>query len=233
MFQIMQKVFVFIGTLNRTYFKQGDDWSLAELYVKPNRPDRKNIAIALLKEFKDKISFKKGHRLRFDVLKSDNEINNAIESMGLSQNKQHFLHFEYNLKDYAGNKENIQTEFDSEEIAEVLSHLSPVSISEVQHWINDKKIRGVFNQERLVCAAYLLESDETMEISRIATHSNFLRQGFASKLIRVILNEAKRYSKEKVYLKVDQIKNPAISLYKSIGFKELEEKTQIWHSSYF
>lgn len=241
------------------YFCQSEDWSLGEFFVEKFVENRTDLATNLLREFQDRSSFTKGHRLRFDILKSDFELNQVIEKAGFSQKRQLFLHFERETKNiselflikqtankadslFAKNNinisgtpiiENIVNSTDSKAVAEILSHLHPVSNSDAEAWIKTGSIRIVSAHGKIAAAAQIYESNDTLEINRIATHSDFLRQGFAQKLIESILIEAKNKNKKCVYLKVEDLRLPAIELYKKTEFNENESKAQYWHSRWF
>lgn len=213
------------------HMRQGD-WSLGELYVMSNASDRQSIAKALLTEFQKHASFATGHLLRFDVLKSDRILNEALIDLGFSQKRQEFLHFDLNLNAISEDvvAANKLQNLSPADVRETFENLHPVSEVEVTQWIKNGTIRASFADSKIAAAAQIYESDDTMEINRIATNPAFLRQGHARKLIDEIIIEARIRLKKRVYLKVDSEKIPAISLYRNTGFEEQTEKAQYWHS---
>lgn len=215
-------------------FKQGPSWSLGEIYVKPQAPNRKELSEKLVKKFQTVATFEEGHRLRFDLLKSDSTLNEVIQQFGYSQQAQTFLHFELitgvdRQVTFTQNKLTLNPL----EVAEVLTYLHPVSVSEAVQWISSGTIRAVCSGARVVAVAQIYDYEGAIEINRIATHADFLRKGFGTKLIDEILLEAKFKGKNKVFLKVEDIRTAAILLYKKSGFAEDPSKTQRWHSSWY
>jgi ribosomal protein S18 acetylase RimI-like enzyme len=215
-------------------FGQGE-WSLGELYVTPEISDRKVVAEGLIAEFQKQANFKRGHRLRFDVSKSDEILNEVLIESGFSQKQELFLYFElcFNETTEVLAPKNSNQFLKAAEVAEVLDHLHPVSESEVAGWIKNGTIRASVIDSKTASVAQIYESDDAIEINRIATHPLFLRQGYAKKLVEEIILEAKMKLKKRIYLKVDIEKKPAISFYLNIGFIERSEKAQIWHSRWY
>jgi len=214
--------------------RQGE-WSLGEFYVSPEVPERKVVAQGLIAEFQKHASFEKGHRLRFDVSKSDDVLNEVLVESGFSQKQQLFFHFELCFKEIAEAfaPTNSNQYLNPAEVAGVLKHLHPVTESEVTGWIQRGTIRASFVESKITSAAQIYESDDAIEINRIATHPLFLRQGHARKLVEEIILEAKMKLKKRIYLKVEAEKIPAISFYINTGFVERAEKAQLWHSSWY
>ncbi len=215
-------------------FTQNAEWSLAEIYVSPHSQNRRHITSSLLDNFKSAISFPIGHRLRFDISSYDLELNEVLAEEGFSEKRQTFLFFERKL-DGSIQQLNYDTisAADSKNISEVLSHLHPVLEDEAQKWILSKTIRGVRCEGKIVAAAQIYESDDALEVNRFATHEHFLRRGFAKKLMEQIFHESSGLQKTKVYLKVEDTRLPAISFYKSLGFREIQDKRQTWHSRWY
>lgn len=217
------------------FFEMNSDWSLAEFYIDSHLKNREDVGEKLLQSFKQAASFGSGHRLRFDVLLRDHLINNLLMEKDFSHKKQTFKYFEMDLISFddihfkRSNSENIN----AAQVTEVLSNLTPVDLEEVLSWIDRDQVRFITNDRHIVAAAQISYDEESVEIVRIATHLDFLRQGFAEKLISDICKESFQAEKKKIYLKVDSEKLPAIHLYKKIGLKEIEDKTQFWHSKYY
>ncbi len=69
--------------------------------------------------------------------------------------------------------------------------------------------------------------------NRFATHEKYLRRGFARKLMNVVFQETRVREKERVYLKVEDNRSPAIAFYRSVGFFEKPDKCQSWHSRWY
>lgn len=111
--------------------------------------------------------------------------------------------------------------------------MNPVTEVQAQEWIKRDKIRIYIEDSKVACAAQIATFETSMEIVRIATHTEFLRQGYASKLLRQILMEASEAGKSSVHLKVESARTAAIATYKKLGFIEDPEKSQIWHSRWY
>lgn len=215
-------------------FPQGPEWSAAEIFVKPDIQNRRQIAHSLLNSFKSTISFPVGHRLRIDILSHDSELNEILQTEDFSEKRQTFLHFERESNaDIQSLTSEIISNADAKSVSEVLSHLHPVSEADAQKWIESKTIRGIRFDGEIVAAAQIYEAGDSLEVNRFATHEKFLRKGFAKRLLEQIFAEASDRQKRKVYLKVEDIRLPAISCYKSSGFIEKQEKHQTWHSRWF
>lgn len=213
-------------------FEQNSEWSLAELYVAHQEKDRAAIARELLQQFQKNSSFASGHRLRFDLNASDQQLNEVLKQEGFSQKQQTFKYLEHVLNEpiaYAA-EEVSSSAVTAKEVSDVLSHLHPVTEAEAVSWLRNGSLRFAFQGTDLVSVAQIYESGKSLEINRIATHEKFLRQSHGQKLIRQILAEAQRREKDLVYLKVEDVRHPAIALYKKMGFIEAESKTQTWHS---
>lgn len=215
-------------------FTQSAEWSLAELYVSPHAQNRRQVASSLLANFQSTISFPAGHRLRFDISSYDFELRGILAEEGFSEKLQTFLHFERRLG--ASNQQlkcDAISAADAKNISEVLSHLHPVLEEDARKWIQSKTIRGVRCDGKIVAVAQIYESDDALEVNRIATHEHFLRRGFAKDLMEQIFIEASGLQKKKVYLKVEDTRLPAISFYKKLGFTENQDKRQTWHSRWY
>ena len=214
------------------HFKQNIDWSLAEFYVDFNLKNRRDLAQSLITKFKKEAQFPSGHRLRFDILKFDSELNNLVISSGYSQKVQLFRHFEMSVNSTIKLEHLNSESINVQEVTETLLHLNPVTESEVQGWINNGQIRTVVDKSRVVSAAQVFVHANSIEINRIATHPQYLRQGNAERLIHMIRSEAAYTGQNRITLKVEDIRNSAIALYKKSGFIEVEDKSQFWHSSW-
>lgn len=217
------------------FFEMNSDWSLGEFFVYPFLENRVEIGEKLLLSFSLKSSFSVGHKLRFDVPVHDYAINNLLMEKGFSHKKQTFKFFEIPTANFIDEDfKRVSIDNISETlIAEVLSNLVPVHSNEVTGWLENDQVRYVAVNGEIVAAAQISFGEKSLEIVRIATHLSFLRQGHAEKLIKDICKEGFQKSKSKVCLKVDVEKNPAIHLYKKIGFEEIIEKNQYWHSSWY
>lgn len=216
------------------HFKQNSEWSLGELYVKPGIQNRALIASSLLERFQKSVQFPSPHRLRFDIHSHDVDLNSTLKNAGFSERIQIFRYFEWHKgKTDDAHETHSLSVSDAQEVAEVLSHLNPVSEDEAQKWIENQAIMAIRERGRIVAAAQMYESDDTLEVNRFATHAKYLRQGFARKLMKAIFSESKKRNKKCVYLKVEDIRLPAISFYRSVGFIENQNKCQTWHSRWY
>jgi ribosomal protein S18 acetylase RimI-like enzyme len=222
-----------IGFIRR--LKQNSEWSLAEFYVEQNCIRRKLIASELLSKFLNANVFEYKHRLRFDLAHFDSDLNSAIEEAGCSEKKQIFHYFEMQIPEEKINIsiEEQVTQFDAAEVAEVLSHLHPVKESDAKDWIKSKSIIAIDAESKVVAAAQINFYPDSAEINRIATRAESLRQGYAKQLVLKICNELRDRKIQKLFLKVEDVKVPAISFYRNFGFKENLDKKQVWHSKFF
>lgn len=115
----------------------------------------------------------------------------------------------------------------------MLSNLHPVSEREVRQWIESQTIRVFRDATKIVAAAQIYISDDSLEVNRFATHARFLRRGFATKMMGRIFAEAAALEKTRVYLKVENTRTPAIAFYQHAGFIEDPAKCQTWHSRWY
>ena len=219
-----------VGFIRR--FEQGADWSLGEIFIETTIQDRKSVAQKLLSEFNEKIELPAAHRLRFDISNSDVELNGALEELGFSQKKKEFHHYEIPLISEFRTDTAIvlPTRERAREVAETLSCLHPVTETEAIKWIEEDSIRAVSMENRISSAAQVYDRGCSAEINRIATHSDFMRKGSATTLLHQVCRELRTKGKTTLFLKVENIRQPAISFYKSFGFSEVKEKGQVWHS---
>lgn len=214
-------------------FRQSGDWSLGELFVEPDCEDRLLVAKAMLDHFKIRSRFDHGHRLRFDLWLKDSDLNEAVAASGFSEKTQIYFYFERAIttsnEKYAPQHPTVAQ---IPEIIATLSFLHSVTEAEVSNWIRADQIRVIGIGSRIVCAAHIRESDNAIEISRIATHADFLRNGYATKLISQIAEETVAKKKSRLYLKVEETKVAAIATYRKSGLEMDESKTEKWHSSW-
>jgi ribosomal protein S18 acetylase RimI-like enzyme len=215
-------------------FSHGDDWTNVEFYIDAKHQDRKTLAKSLLSEFTKNASFSLGHRVRIDLFHNDLPLNQAVQEEEFSQRRQLFHFFEKDIQ------ENRNTPFapppiteNIEQIVEVLCGLHPVSPEEVKKWLLNKTLRALTIENNVVCAAQVYVHDGSAEINRLATHPNQLRKGYARKLFQQLFLEFSNTGVKKCFLKVENIREPAIFLYQSVGFSEAKEKTEAWHSRWF
>jgi ribosomal protein S18 acetylase RimI-like enzyme len=222
-----------IGFIRR--FKQNSELSLVEFYVEKSCKDRKLIANKLLSNFLDSNIFESKHRLRFDLNESDLDLNFTVEEFGCSDKKQVFHYFEIQIPKETGVFliEEQTTKLNAADVAEALSHLHSVKESDVKSWIESNSIRAIEVDSKIVAAAQVYFYTESAEINRIATHAKYLRQGYAKQLVLKICNELKLSKIQKLFLKVEDSKTPAICFYRNFGFIENLDKKQVWHSKFF
>lgn len=216
------------------HFKQNSEWSLGELYVNPSVQDRKSIASSLLSTFQESARFPDRHRLRFDIYSHDLELKETLKSAGFSERIQTFRHFEWTPNVFGRQRQfESVSAVDARQVAEVLSNLHHVLETEAQQWIEDQSIRVIREGAKIVAAAQIYESNGSLEVNRFATHASFLRRGFARRLIGEIFSEAADLGKTCVYLKVEDVRSPAIAFYQSVGFIEDKRRCQTWHSRWY
>lgn len=217
------------------YFNQGNDWSHGELYVEPKALLRKTIAVELLNSFLALNLFTAGHRLRFDFTSSDGELNGIFKNLKHKYKHQTFHYFEIETSDQSGsqNHEVSCQSVNLKEVAETLSNLHPVSEGEAQDWLGDGSLRIEMSGEHVAAVAQINFYPDSAEVNRIATNKNFLRRGCARSLLEKISKELYARGIKKLFLKVEDVRTPAISFYKAVGFLEVIENKETWHSIYF
>ncbi len=215
-------------------FKQSAEWTLAEFYIDPLFEDRKRVAIQLLKEFKVRANFLPGHRIRFDISFHDADLNLALVETGFSQKKQVFHYFSLSIYNESTAKElNSAIEPDrAQEISEVMSNLHPTTIMDVQKWVKEKTLRIVSDEDRICSVAQIISRGTSAEILRLATNPKCARKGYATQLLKEVCQDLHSRGKTILFLKVESIREPAILFYKQFGFHEIQDKKQIWHSSW-
>ncbi len=212
-------------------FRQSDEWSSAELYVDPKIDERGKLAKELLNTFFRENIFLPGHRVRFEIRSSDEDVNSAIEGVERDHKKQTFHFFELSIShELSCSKKSAPKSHSAQAIAEVLSHLHPVTKEESQRWLDNGTLRFQEIEGCLGCVAQVHLYDTSAEIVRIATHQDFRRQGLAKDLVLKIINELGERKISKLFLKVEDVKKPAIHFYKNFGFNENLEEQQTWHS---
>ena len=214
------------------YFPQKPDWSHSEFLVLPSFPGRKQVAKTLLQVFSQIKGFPCGHRLRFEVLANDFEMNYALVETGFSDNIERFFHFSLPLAERVPPRAKFLSQFayPASEVRKVLSHLHPVEEEDVARWIENGSVRAISDRQRIVAAAQVFSRGESAEINRIATSKSALRQGHATRLLELIATEQALAEKKELFLKVEDRRTPAIAFYRNFGFLEVTDKEQIWHS---
>jgi len=216
-------------------FSQGPDWTLGEIFVSQESAHRTETARVLGMAFLKENNFEKGHRLRFDVSKFDIDINRALQELGLSDEKKEFLYFEMPLRLADATQPTLPVIRDSDyaDISEALVNLHPVTLLEITDWVQNNQLRVSKNGESIVSVAQLVFYTDSVEIVRFATKKSDLRKGNAQILLSNICAEMSNLRYKKIFLKVESIRQPAISCYKKMGFQEITSKAQVWHSKWF
>ena len=77
----------------------------------------------------------------------------------------------------------------------------------------------------LICGS--ITRDE-LEITFLAVRPEYQRQGFASKLLSSLLNQAKRKSLKRAILEVKSINFPALNLYKNFYFEKINVRKKYY-----
>lgn len=70
---------------------------------------------------------------------------------------------------------------------------------------------------------------EAVDIHRIATHPNFLRQGLATKLIQALSFDCQKKQGEDILLEVRADNISAIQLYQKMGFERIDIRQGYYH----
>ncbi|RYZ80332.1 MAG: GNAT family N-acetyltransferase, partial [Proteobacteria bacterium] len=194
---------------------------------------REVIVEELLKRYLSANHFEKAHRLRFDFKVVDSKLIAAFKAVGFSQKTQTYLTYELELESKAAPFQNESKECDAAEVARTLSNLHSVSDDQAVQWIREGSIRTLEVDHEVVAAAHLSFHVPNAEIVRIATKAEYLRLGFAKRLLIALSDELGANGFKKMFLKVESTNEAAIACYQSFGFVVNESKTQTWLSIYF
>lgn len=197
----------------RHFFEAGSEWTLGELFLSPHLVNRKTWAEMLLRRFSEIHTFPAKHRLRFDLGIHDRDLNEALEASGFSDKKQLFHHLALNVPTTdIRTAESVTKTADPIQVAETLSNLHPVSEKDAQAWMKEDSLRILIQNEKVVAVAQIYERGDSVEINRIATHAKALRAGHAKKLMEAVFAEVRSTGKTHIFLKVEDVKKPAIAL---------------------
>ncbi|MCW7495134.1 GNAT family N-acetyltransferase [Leptospira levettii] len=79
--------------------------------------------------------------------------------------------------------------------------------------------------QNIQCYALVCETPWEIEIFRIATLPNFRKLGLAKQLLEHLFKE---FPKKEFFLEVKESNEPAIKLYSSVGFNELERRKKYY-----
>ncbi|MCW7461655.1 GNAT family N-acetyltransferase [Leptospira limi] len=79
--------------------------------------------------------------------------------------------------------------------------------------------------QNIQCYALVCETPWEIEIFRIATLPNFRKLGLAKQLLEHLFKE---FPKKEFFLEVNESNEPAIKLYLSVGFNELERRKKYY-----
>lgn len=215
-------------------FSQGEDWTNIEFFVSPECGGRAATGSALLRAFQREASYKPGHRVRIDLLGRDRELNLLVREAGLSQQRQVFHHFGIRIRQAQGEPLSAPLIIEPpERLAAVLCGLHPVSPEEAGRWLAEGTLRTLSEGGQAVCVAQIYVHEGSAEINRLATIPGALRNGHARKLLHQLFEEFSRTGVRECFLKVEDSRAPAIALYRSVGFTEVEDKAEIWHSRWY
>ena len=75
-------------------------------------------------------------------------------------------------------------------------------------------------------AAYvgIISAPPESDITNVATHPDFRRMGLGEAVLKALMTEAGKRGIEKIFLEVRRSNEPAISLYKKLGFEVIGER---------
>jgi ribosomal protein S18 acetylase RimI-like enzyme len=91
-------------------------------------------------------------------------------------------------------------------------------------WEEDKRIVG-----NLTLIPYHLHQEQTLLIANVAVHPDYRRRGIANRLTARALEHARQRGIRTTWLHVREENEPAIKLYRSLGFQERARRTTwIW-----
>ncbi len=207
-------------------------WSLIEFFVDPDCGHRKLLAYELFQKFQGQLKLKTDHRWRVDVLHSDTEMNEVIQSLQFADEVKIFRYFEMDLQSARTQEQesHLIQSADPMDVAKVLSFLSPVSEYDAQMWMNEDQLRILKVKNDVVCAAQVFINDDCAEIVRISTHPEYKSQGHGSKLIAEFIQELAIKKIPRLFLKVEDKNEEAVGFYKKLGFQENTSLKQYWYS---
>ncbi len=80
---------------------------------------------------------------------------------------------------------------------------------------------AVEGEHRLGCVALMWHGDETLEVAKMTVHESQRGTGLGRRLLAAAIERAAEMGAVQVYLESGRKLTPAISLYRSMGFREL------------
>lgn len=207
-------------------------WSLIEFYVDPDCGHRKRLAYELFQKFQGHLSSKAHYRWRVDLLYSDTEMNEVVQSLEFADEVKIFRYFELDLKAVKQKERHLDLiqKADPMEVASVLSFLSPVSEYDAQMWMNEDQLRILKLNDEIICVAQVFINEDSAEIVRISTSPKFKSKGFGSQLVDQFIQDMAASQIPRLFLKVEEKNEAAIGFYKKLGFQENISLKQYWYS---
>lgn len=211
-------------------FPQGD-WGTAEFFIDETDP----LAESLLKTFIDQSYFSNGFRLRFEVPVSNRSLIELLKKTGVKDKVETYCRYEIDL---AGIPQNTISAYKArpEDVLQVkasFENLHPVAESEILKWINKENVYANRLNDEIASAAQVLIYGEHAEIIRVATNKGFLNRGCAFSLLSSVHSNLKSQGIKNIFLKVDQKKEPARSLYEKLGYNHNKSKDEVWLSKIY
>lgn len=207
-------------------FPQGN-WGTTELFI-----SEENAALvkSLLKIFIAHSFFDKGFRLRFEVPASNRSLIELLIETGFKDRIETFCHYEINLAEVLQNTTpayKAQPE-DVSQVKASFENLHPIDEQNVSNWIEDGNVYIHRLNEEIAAAAQVYVYGDCAEINRVATNKRFLNRGCAYSLLSSIHRTLQSENIWSVFLKVDENKAPARSLYEKMGYTHNKSKDQVW-----
>ena len=207
-------------------------WGLIEFFVDLDCGHRKILAYELLQKFQGQLSSKANYRWRVDLLFSDNEMNEVVQSLEFADEVKIFRYFELDLKAVKQKERHLDLvqKADPMEVASVLSFLSPVSEYDAQMWMNEDQLRILKLNSEIICVAQVFINEESAEIVRISTSPKYKSKGFGTQLVDQFVQDMAASQIPRLFLKVEEKNEAAIGFYKKLGFQEDTSRKQYWYS---
>ena len=216
------------------------NWGSVELFARQTDSfEREWIQRTLLKEFLEASAYASGFRLRLELNAVTSTFAPMAMELGFRDRVENFLLYEIAptlaCSEQPAKKVRFAVPAETAQVTEVFQNLHPVTQKEVQLWILKQEVFVAAERSCTIhCAAHIQISDTTseLEIVRIASHVDSLRQGHA-KVLLTGLHQHFAQTKARIFLKVDALKVPARRLYEKLGYRRKLEADQIWLSKIF
>lgn len=174
-----------------------------------------------------------GNDVLFVISKLESELEkNDIFSRVMEKTKNRQLD-EIKILEFDNSKKDVHKKIFKELNYEWLNKFFKVEKEDAKQLDNPEKeiiIKGgyiffaEYNGDTVGTAALLKRDDETFELAKMAVKEEFQGRQIGKKLGLAVVEKVKQLDCENLYLDTSSLLTPAINLYKSLGFEEVEMK---------